>query len=386
MGISTERFGFPRRPQTNNIYNQESNLTLFWRPVERLVMKKSLRFVDVLCGEQCWPPPVWLMRQAGRYLPEYRALRETAGTFLDLCYQPEMAAEVHLQPVRRFGMDAAIIFADILLVADAMGQKLRFDEGIGPILEPRIDAKTLSGLKISKAEDRLRPIYETVSLVKDGVPSHVAVIGFCGAPWTVATYMAAGRSPGEHIDAKLWAYEDPVSFAVLIDMIVELSADYLVGQIDAGADAVKIFDSWAGVLGEDQFGQWVVEPTRKLVAMVKARRPETPIIGFPRGAGMHYERYIDQTGIDAVALDTATPMEFGRKLQKMCPVQGNIDPMALRAGGEILDRAVDAVLEGLGSGPLIVNLGHGVNKETNPDHVGQLVERVQGAEDPRSRN
>ncbi len=383
MGKSTEPFGFPRLPRTNKIYNQESSLTLFWRPVERLVMKKSLRFTDVLCGKQCWPPPVWLMRQAGRYLPEYRALREKAGTFLDLCYHPEMAAEVTLQPVRRFGMDAAIIFADILLIADAMGQNLRFDEGIGPILEPRIDAKTLSRLDISKAEDRLRPIYETVSLVKNSVPGHVAVIGFCGAPWTVATYMAAGRSPGEHIDAKLWAYREPESFTVLIDLIVELSADYLVGQIDAGADTVKIFDSWAGVLSENQFDQWVVAPTRKLVAAVKARRPGTPVIGFPRGAGVLYDRFIDQTGIDAVALDTTVPMEFGRKLQKRIPVQGNIDPMALRAGGEVLDHAVDAVLDGLGSGPLIVNLGHGVNKETQPDHVARLVARVQGAEDPR---
>jgi len=323
------------------------------------------------------------MRQAGRYLPEYRELRGQAGTFLDLCYRPKMAAEVTLQPVRRFGMDAAIIFADILLIADAMGQSLRFDEGIGPILEPKINAKNLSRLSLTKAEDRLRPIYETVSLVKSGVSTHVAVIGFCGAPWTVATYMATGRSPGEHIDAKLWAYGDPESFAALIDMIVELSVDYLVGQIDAGADAVKIFDSWAGVLGEDQFDQWVVAPTKKLVGAVKARRPDTPIIGFPRGAGALYDRYIDQTGINAVALDTTVPMDYGRKLQKKCPVQGNVDPMALRAGGEVLDRAVDVVLEGLGSGPLVVNLGHGVNKETNPDHVARFVTRIQEAKDPR---
>ena len=321
------------------------------------------------------------MRQAGRYLPEYRSLRAGAGSFLDLCYQPELAAEVTIQPVRRFGMDAAIIFADILLVADALGQNLRFDEGIGPILEPKIDAETLSRLALGGAEERLKPIYETVSRVREGVDPKVAVIGFCGAPWTVATYMAAGQSPGEHIDAKLWAYRDPGSFTALIDMIIELSTDYLVGQIDAGADAVKIFDSWAGVLSEDQFDQWVVAPTRKLIAEVKSRRPEIPVIGFPRGAGALYDRYVDQTGIDAVALDTTIPMSYARVLQKKCPVQGNIDPMALMAGGEVLDRAVDTVLDGLGSGPLIVNLGHGVNKDTSPDHVGQLVERVHQAGD-----
>ncbi|VAW18897.1 Uroporphyrinogen III decarboxylase [hydrothermal vent metagenome] len=345
-------------------------------------MDRSLRFVDVVKGQRRWPPPVWLMRQAGRYLPEYRKLRSGAGSFLDLCYQPKLAAEVTIQPVRRFGMDAAILFADILLVAEALGQGLRFDEGVGPILEPKIDAHSLSQLDLAGAEDRLKPIYETVSLVRSGVNPETAVIGFCGAPWTVATYMAAGGPPGEHIEAKLWAYGDPRSFADLIDMIIELSIDYLVGQIDAGADAVKIFDSWAGVLSEDQFDLWVVAPTKKLIAGVKSRRPNTPVIGFPRGAGVLYDRYIDRTGIDAVALDTTIPMSFGRALQKKCPVQGNIDPMALRAGGKVLDRAVDTVLENLGSGPLVVNLGHGVNKHTNPEHVGQLVRRVHQAKDP----
>ena len=357
-------------------------MTFVFRPVEHLIMKKSSRFVDVLNGKRSWPPPVWLMRQAGRYLPEYRKVRADAGSFLDLCYQPKLAAEVTIQPIRRYGMDAAIIFADILLVGEALGQALRFDEGVGPILEPKINAANLSKLRLAGAEDRLKPIYETVFLVRQGISDDTAVIGFCGAPWTVATYMAAGKSPGEHIDGKLWAYQDPDSFADLMDMLVELSTDYLVGQIDAGANAVKIFDSWAGVLSQGQFEKWVIAPTKTLVENVKAKRPGVPIIGFPRGGGALYPDYIAKTGVDAVALDTTIPGAYGRDLQKLCPVQGNIDPIALMAGGEVLDDAVDRVLENFGSGPLVVSLGHGVNKETNPDHVAQLVERVRAAKDP----
>lgn len=338
--------------------------------------------IEVLQGRRQWPPPIWLMRQAGRYLPEYRKVREGAGSFLDLCYRPDLAAEVSLQPIRRYGMDAAIIFADILLIPEALGQSLRFEEGTGPLLEPAVTAERLGDLDAGGVAAHLSPIYETVARVRDGVPDETAVIGFCGAPWTVATYMATGRSPGEHLEARLWAYRDSESFGRLIDLIVEVSAEYLVRQIDAGANAVKIFDSWAGVLSEAQFRDWVIAPTRALVQKVRAARPEIAITGFPRGAGALYADYVDATGVDAVAIDTSVPIAQGQALQEKLAIQGNIDPMALMAGGVALDEAVDRVIGGFGKGRLIVNLGHGVNKETDPEHVAALVRRVRDAADP----
>jgi uroporphyrinogen decarboxylase len=278
-------------------------------------------------------------------------------------------------------MDAAIIFADILLVADALGQSLRFDEGLGPVLEPAVTPETLGRLDRCKVAGRLSPVLETVARVRADAPDGVAVIGFCGAPWTVATYMAAGRSPGEHLDARLWAYRDRESFGRLIDLIADVSVEYLVGQIDAGADAVKIFDSWAGVLPEREFERWVIGPTRVMVERLKGLRPGVPVIGFPRGAGTLYGSYVERTGVDAVAIDTGVPLAQALALQTSVPVQGNVDPMALLAGGEALDRAVDDVLGGLGGGPLVFNLGHGVNKETDPDNVARLVSRLRASQE-----
>lgn len=348
-------------------------------------MTNKKPFIEALNGQRQWPPPVWLMRQAGRYLPEYQTVRKEAGSFLDLCYSPELAARVTLQPIERFDFDAAILFADILLVADGLGQKVSFEEGVGPVLKPPLTQDAVAGLDGGAARHRLQPVMETIKLVRAALAPEKALIGFCGAPWTVATYMAAGGTPGEHEAARLWAYGargSRQSFQELIDLLVEVSAEYLLSQIAAGVDAVQLFDSWAGVLPPAEFQQWVVEPTAKLVAKVKAGAPDVPIIGFPRGAGPGYPAYVRETGVSAVSLDTMMPPKMARFLQKLVPVQGNLDPMALLAGGEALERGVDQLAETLGRDPFIFNLGHGVHRLTPPDHVGALVARLRDCPDP----
>lgn len=329
----------------------------------------------VLAGERLDPPPAWLMRQAGRYLSEYRAVRAEAGSFLDLCYNPELAAEVTLQPIRRFGFDAAILFSDILVVPHALGQNLWFAEGEGPRMEPRMADTPLEAL--TPAPERLEAVLETVRKVKALLPPEVTFIGFAGAPWTVATYMVEGRGSKDQATARSMAYQEPERFQQLIDAIVEQSISYLLGQIEAGVEVVQIFDSWSGTLSPSQFRQWVIAPTRRIVDAIREKHPGFPIIGFPKGAGAKLVEYAEKTGVSAVGLDeTVDPVWANAALPKGLPVQGNLDPLALRAGGEALDSAVDAILQALDGRPHIFNLGHGILPDVPVAHVEQLLARL----------
>src|SRR5208337_4970440 len=287
------------------------------------------------------PPPVWLMRQAGRYLPEYRAVRERAGDFLKLCLTPDLAAEVTLQPVRRFGFDAAILFADILLVPYSLGQRVWFVEGEGPRLEPLGDGGSLARLTPKLGKERLMPVYETIAKVKAMLPPAVALVGFCGAPWTVATYMIAGAGTTDQAPARLFAYRDPQGFARLVDILVERSAHYLIRQLQAGADAVQIFDTWAGILPDEQFWRWCIGPTQRLIAAVRGDIPGAKIIGFPRAIGAGILRYLDNVAVDAIGLDWTADLDFASKhVSRRVVIQGNLDPLVLLAGGEALDRGI----------------------------------------------
>jgi uroporphyrinogen decarboxylase len=333
----------------------------------------------VLTNQRAAVPPVWLMRQAGRYLPEYRALREKAGGFLDLCFNPELAAEVTLQPVRRFGFDAAILFSDILVVPLALGRKVEFLAGEGPKLDPLTDAAALASLRESIDQSIVAPVYETVRRVRKALDDKTALIGFCGAPWTVATYMVAGEGTSDQAPARMFAYRDPDSFARLIERLVQASIDYLVGQLKAGAEVIQIFDTWAGVLSPSEFERWCIQPTKEIIAGVRGQIPDARIIGFPRGAGSKLERYVQDTGIDAVGLDWTADLIYAReRIQSVKPVQGNVDPLALLAGGAALDREVDAVMQAFSGGPFIFNLGHGILPPTPIAHVEQMLKRVRG--------
>ena len=343
---------------------------------EKAGIKPLLRVLEGKCEAV---PPVWMMRQAGRYLPEYRAVRTKAGGFLDLCFNPELAAEVTLQPVRRFGFDAAILFSDILVVPLALGRKLWFAEGEGPRLEPLTDAKALMTVRQDTDENVLSPIYETVKQVKAELVPETTLIGFCGAPWTVATYMVAGRGTVDQAPAKDLAAREPQAFQYLVDCLVEASVDYLVRQLEAGADVVQIFDTWAGSLQGNDFERWCVRPTKRLVTELRIKRPGTKVIGFPRGAGKNIPRYVDETGVDGVSLESGIDRAFARdQIQTRVPVQGNVDPQILLTGGEALDREVDAVLEAFSGGPHIFNLGHGILPQTPIAHVEQMLKRVRG--------
>jgi uroporphyrinogen decarboxylase len=333
----------------------------------------------VLDGHRQAMPPVWLMRQAGRYLPEYQAVRKTAGSFLDLCFTPKLAAEVTLQPVRRFGFDAAILFSDILVIPHALGRKVRFVEGEGPRLDPIKDPATIEALPGEADRNVLAPVYETIRLVKPQLPANVTFLGFCGAPWTVATYMIAGQGTPDQAPARTFAYQHPDTFGRLIEILVEASTDYLTGQLEAGVDAVQIFDTWAGVLPPAEFDRWCVAPIQEIVRRLRERVPEAKVIGFPRGAGMSTLGYAEVTGISAIGLDWMVDLMFAREiLQPRLPVQGNLDPLALRAGGAALDRSVDAILEALGGGRFIFNLGHGILPDTPIAHVERMLKRVRG--------
>jgi uroporphyrinogen decarboxylase len=335
--------------------------------------------LQVLEGSVQNPPPVWMMRQAGRYLPEYRALREKAGEFLNLIFTPEYAAEVTVQPIRRFGFDAAILFSDILVVPHALGQVVRFAAGEGPRLEPLADGQALKRLAGAVDQNVLAPIYETVALVKAKLDGGTALLGFCGAPWTVASYMVAGQGTPDQAPARLFAYREPEAFAGLIDLLVEASAAYLVRQLQAGADAVQIFDTWAGVLPPEEFARWCIEPTWRIVAKVRAAVPGAKVIGFPRGAGALLARYVEEIPLDAVGLDWSVDRGFVRdRVQSRVAVQGNLDPLVLVAGGAALDRAVDAVMEAFVGRPFIFNLGHGIVPQTPIAHVERMLARVRG--------
>jgi uroporphyrinogen decarboxylase len=331
----------------------------------------------VLAGEVLSPPPIWLMRQAGRYLPEYRATRAQAGSFLNLCYTPALAAEVTLQPIRRYGFDAAILFSDILVVPDALGQPVSFVEGEGPRLAPIRIASDLSRLQASATRPKFARVFEAVARLRQDLPDATSLIGFCGAPWTVATYMVAGRGTPDQAEARLWAYRDPAGVAALLDLLCDVSIDYLSGQVEAGADLLQIFDSWAGSLPDDQFRRWVIAPTRRLVGTLKARHPGVAIIGFPRGAGPMTARYVAETGVDGVSCDTTMPLTLmAEELSRSATVQGNLDPLLLLAGGEPLRERVEELLAALAGKRFIFNLGHGIVPETPPEHVARLVELV----------
>jgi uroporphyrinogen decarboxylase len=338
----------------------------------------SSKLIGVLQGRAAQKPPVWLMRQAGRYLPEYRKLRAKAAGFLDLCYRPDWAAEITLQPVRRFDFDAAILFADILIVPDALGQRVAFDEGVGPRLEAMQPEALLARLKPEDVQEKLARIFETVERVRAGLPKDKTLIGFCGAPWTVATYMIAGQGTPDQAPARLAAYRDPENFARLLDLLAETSVAYLSGQIEAGAQTVQIFDSWAGILPDDEFARWVVQPTAKIVSKLKALHPDVPIIGFPRGAGMLMERYVRKTGVDAIGCDTAMPLAQMRELAAEAAVQGNLDPLLLAAGGALLESRIRDIIAALEGCPHIFNLGHGILPTTPVENVERLMAVIRG--------
>jgi uroporphyrinogen decarboxylase len=334
----------------------------------------------VLKGERRDPPPVWMMRQAGRYLPEYRQLREAKGGFLDLVYDSEAAAEITLQPLKRFPrIDAAILFSDILIVPFAIGQNLTFVGGEGPRLTPPLANSPLEDLNPFPA--RLEPIYATVEKVRAQLDPGKALIGFAGGPWTVATYMVAGEGSREQFEARQLAYLDPGRFGAIIDRIEAVTFDYLSGQIAAGAEAVQLFDSWSGSLAPAEFERWVIGPTARLVARLKDRHPRIPVIGFPKGAGGKLGAYARETRVNAIGLDeTVDPAWAHKQLPARLPVQGNLDPLALLAGGEPLRAAVTRILDALGQRPHIFNLGHGIFKETPIAHVEELMALLKGAQ------
>ncbi len=318
-----------------------------------------------------------MMRQAGRYLPEYREVRAKAGGFLDLCFTPEFATEVTLQPIRRFNFDAAIIFSDILVIPHALGRSVRFEVGEGPRLDPLDTPEKVKTLSPIADFSKLEPVYEALRRVRNQLGNKIALIGFCGAPWTVATYMVAGQGTPDQAPARLMAYRHPEAFSKIIDVLVENSVQYLLGQLAAGADVLQIFDTWAGVLPPREFARWSVEPTRRIVNAVRAKAPGAKIIGFPRGAGAMLPGYVVETGVDAVSIDwTAEPALVRQSVQNRVAIQGNLDPLALIAGGATLDRAVDDVLASYAEGRLIFNLGHGIQPETPIAHVEQMIKRV----------
>lgn len=333
--------------------------------------------LDTLKGAKPDIAPVWLMRQAGRYLPEYRALRADKGGFLELVYDSEAAAEITVQPIRRFGFDGAILFSDILIVPHAMGQGLEFLAGEGPKLSPTLLESSLSDF--TPAFERFEPVYETVRLTRKLISDSVTMLGFAGSPWTVATYMIAGQGSKDQGPARLLAYRDPALMQAIVDAIIEVSVTYLRGQIDAGAEAVQLFDSWAGSLAPDEFERWVVAPNAAITAQLKQSHPETPVIGFPKGAGAKLPAYARETGVDAIGMDeTLDPAWVHANLPDNMPVQGNLDPLLVEAGGPELPKRVSAILDAFEDRPHIFNLGHGIGQFTPIEHVEQLLTALRG--------
>ena len=343
---------------------------------ERISTEGKL-LLRALRAERLKAPPIWLMRQAGRYLPEYRALRAKATDFLSFCLTPELAAEATLQPIRRFAFDAAIVFSDILVVPHALGQRVAFREGEGPILQALRGMEDVRKLEPGHLAERTAPVYETLRQVRMALPREVALIGFAGGPWTVATYMVEGGSSRDFSRIKRWAFADPEGFSTLIECLISATTDYLMGQIEAGAEAIQLFDSWAGVLPEPEFQRWVIEATARITGALKARHPSIPIIGFPRAAGALYATYATDAGVDAVSLDSTVPLAWAREhIQKRHAVQGNLDPVLLLAGGAAMATAARAIVAAFREGPFVFNLGHGILPETPPEHVTRLVELV----------
>ncbi len=343
-------------------------------------MTKTKKLLKALAGETQDIPPVWIMRQAGRYLPEYRELRATAGGFLDLCYNPEFATEVTMQPIRRFGFDAAILFADILLLPQALGMKLWFETGEGPRLEPVSNLAEINSLKpIDEIHETLNPVYETVKRLSAALPPETTLIGFAGAPWTVATYMVAGRGSSDQGPARKMMYQDPVAFQALIDLVTDATIEYLAKQVEAGAEVVKLFDSWAGALSGSTFEQYALKPAVKIATALKARYPDLKFIGFPRGAGGGYISFADAGVFDGLALDSSVPAEWARdNLQNKVAVQGNLDPMMMITGGEMLESETRRLLDILGNGPYIFNLGHGITPEGKPENIEKMLRVIRG--------
>jgi uroporphyrinogen decarboxylase len=333
------------------------------------------KLLNVLRGDQEAIPPMWLMRQAGRYLPEYRELRAQKGGFLELAYDSEAATEITIQPIRRFGFDAAILFSDILVIPHAMGQDLWFETGEGPRLAPRLAQSALEDF--IPAPERLRPVLDTVRKVSDSLPPETTFLGFAGSPWTVATYMVHGQGSKDQSEARRMAHAEPERFSALVEAIITATVDYLAGQIEAGVDAVQLFDSWAGSLSPAQFEKWVIVPNAEIVRRLKARHPDAPIIGFPKGAGGKLAAYAEGTGVDALGLDeTVDPHWANRELPRDLPVQGNLDPLALIAGGSDLTSAVDNILSAFTDRPHVFNLGHGILPDTPIEHVQRLLTLV----------
>ncbi len=339
-------------------------------------------FLAALDGKTRARPPIWLMRQAGRYLPEYREIRARAPTFLDFCYNPGLAVEATLQPIRRFGFDAAILFSDILVIPDALGQDVSFEAGEGPRLRPLQTQADIEALRPELNVGRLNPVFETIERLRTKLPEDVALIGFCGAPWTVATYMIAGRGTPDQAPARRFAYLQPDLFQRLIDCLVDVSSDYLVRQFQAGVQAVQIFDSWSGVLPVAEFERWCLDPVHAMISRVRSRVPEARIIAFPRGAGTYLPRFTagagtERMGLSALGLDTSVDPDWAATaLPEKLPLQGNLDPIALLAGGPRLDEAIDRILAAFDGRPHIFNLGHGILPETPIAHVEQLMQRV----------
>lgn len=339
-------------------------------PAEKLLLR-------ALKGEGLRHPPIWLMRQAGRYLPEYRAVRAKAGSFLDLCYNPELATEVTLQPIRRFGFDAAILFSDILVVADALGQKVGFEEGRGPVLAALEGGADVAELSLEGLHERLAPVYETVGRIRAALPAETTLIGFAGAPWTVASYMIEGRSSRDFAKAKAWMYGRPQDFAALIGLLVDATSAYLIQQVEAGAEVLQLFDSWAGALSHNDMRLFCLEPARQIVAKVRAVHPEVPIILFPRGVGAGYLDFAEAGEISGLSLDQSVPLAWARdRMQQHVTLQGNLDPQLLVAGGRAMRAGVAHILNRLGKRHFIFNLGHGIVPETPPEHVEELVKLV----------
>lgn len=341
-------------------------------------MARDRIVLDILQGKKAKRTPVWLMRQAGRYLPEYRATRQRAGSFLDLCYNPDLAVEVTLQPIRRFGFDASILFSDILVVPHGLGRDLRFEEGRGPVMTP-MGVGDIDRLDGSAFHVNLAPVYETVSRLRKELPPEVTLIGFCGAPWTLATYMIAGHGTPDQSPARLFGYRYALEMDRLLGILADYCAELLIKQIDSGADVVQIFDSWAGVLDEVSFERFCLGPVRRIVDLVRQAHPDTPIIGFPKGAGSRYGTYRQVTDVDGLGCDWTVPLEQMKALQKDGAVQGNLDPLRLVAGGRMLAEGIDAILEKLSDGPLIFNLGHGIVPETPIEHVEAMLARIRSA-------
>jgi uroporphyrinogen decarboxylase len=333
-------------------------------------------FIKTLKGKKTINAPVWLMRQAGRYLPEYREVRSQAGGFLDLCYNPKLASEVTLQPLRRFDLDAAIIFSDILVIPQAMGQKLWFETGEGPKLDPIEKIQDLNDENPDELLKFLSPVFEAVEQTRSSLPDDKSLIGFAGAPWTLACYMINGGGSRDYQNVRTFAMKNPDMFEKIMDYLVRSISCYLIQKIKSGVDVIQIFDSWSGVLSADEFYRYSILPTKKIVENVKAKYPDVPIIGFPRGAGFNYQTYIDETGIDCVSCDQSIPLDQVKQFQKSICVQGNLDNLLLLNGGQAMIDQTRKICDALGDKPFVFNLGHGVIKETDPDNVGLLIKTI----------